>query len=424
MITPLEPEASAAAAGRHFSAVLRETRQHTLAGIRVVDRQGIVVASSAGDFGGQLQQEEVARALQGETVSTLRERRSSESAQSSGSFSRTTGIRVFVALPVIDQDRILGVVLLARTPASLWDTIQGKRRPLAYGAAAMVIVVLMLSWLTTRTIARPIAELRTQAQRAARGEAGAVRPLRHAGTREVAELSETLTAMSSALESRADYIRRFAAQVSHEFKTPLTSIRGAVELLRDHAYELEPSERARFQNIISADSDRLDRLVRRLLELARADVAGPGDEYCDAIHVVRTCVSRAQDLGLPVEATIPAAAVAVRMPSDELETVLGNLLDNARQHAPGSPVRVVANTDPGWLRIRIEDRGPGISSANATRIFEPFFTTARGSGSTGLGLPIVQALLAAHGGSIRSTGHGPGAVFELTLPIHSANSGS
>lgn len=183
----------AVAMGQRYGAVLQEVRLHTLAGIRVVDRNGIVVASTAGDIGGQLTQEEVTRALHGETVSMLRAR-SPLTVRASSALNRTAGIRVFVALPMVAGDEIVGAVLLARTPASLWDTIQGKRRPLAYAAAILLTIVLMLSWLTTRTLTRPIAALREQAQRVARGESGVVRPLRHAGTREIAELSQSLSA--------------------------------------------------------------------------------------------------------------------------------------------------------------------------------------------------------------------------------------
>jgi signal transduction histidine kinase len=324
---------------------------------------------------------------------------------------------VFVALPMTVGDEVVGAVLLARTPASLWDTIQGKRRPLIYAAAILLAIVLMLSWLTTRTLTRPIAALREQAQRAARGESGAVRPLRHAGTREIAELSQSLIAMSSALEERADYIRRFAAQVSHEFKTPLTGIRGAIELLREHEHELTAQERARFETIIAGETDRLDRLVRRLLELARADVAGPGEVRSDPLQALRLCIARARELGMSIASELPTLALTTRMSAEDIETVFNNLLDNVRQHAPGSAVRVDAMLDGDRLQITISDDGPGISAANAAMVFEPFFTTARNAGSTGLGLPIVHALLAAHQADIRIEQGERGTRVVVAMPI-------
>jgi signal transduction histidine kinase len=413
--TTLVPDPRAVEMGRRYGAVLQEVRLHTLAGIRVADRNGIVVASTAGDIGGQLTQDEVTRALRGETVSVLRER--SPVTAAIRPLNRTSGIRVFVALPMTVGDEVVGAVLLARTPASLWDTIQGKRRPLIYAAAILLAIVLMLSWLTTRTLTRPIAALREQAQRAARGESGAVRPLRHAGTREIAELSQSLIAMSSALEERADYIRRFAAQVSHEFKTPLTGIRGAIELLREHEHELTAQERARFETIIAGETDRLDRLVRRLLELARADVAGPGEVRSDPLQALRLCIARARELGMSIASELPTLALTTRMSAEDIETVFNNLLDNVRQHAPGSAVRVDAMLDGDRLQITISDDGPGISAANAAMVFEPFFTTARNAGSTGLGLPIVHALLAAHQADIRIEQGERGTRVVVAMPV-------
>lgn len=417
VLVTLKPDPQAAEAGERFNAVLREIRLHTLAGIRIVDRQGIVVASTAGDLGGQMQQEEITRALQGETVSLLRER--VEDNAGNGALSRTAGIRVFVAIPVLHDGKAIAAVLLARTPASLWDTIRGKRLPLAYAALLLLATVLALSWLTTRTIARPIRELREQAERAASGVPGAVQSLQHAGTRDVAQLSDSLAAMATTLEQRAEYIRKFAAQVSHEFKTPLTSIRGSVELLRDHADELSPQERERFQSIIAADADRLDRLVRRLLELARADVAAPGEDRCDPLAVLQGCVTRARELGLVIDAQIPALQLSCRVPPEDLETLFSNLLDNVRAHAPGSAAQLVVAVDGGSLQLQISDEGPGVSAPNLSRVFEPFFTTARDAGSTGLGLSIVRALLQAHGGDVRFEARERGASVLVSLPVES-----
>jgi signal transduction histidine kinase len=100
-----------------------------------------------------------------------------------------------------------------------------------------------------------------------------------AGTREIAELSHSLVTMAETLEARADYIRGFAAEVSHEFKTPLAAMRGTVELLQEHLATMTEAERRSFLANLAEDVTRLDRLVRRLLDLARADVmrrSGPG----------------------------------------------------------------------------------------------------------------------------------------------------
>ena len=133
-----------------------------------------------------------------------------------------------------------------------------------------------LSLFLAATIVGPVSRLIHQAKQVADGRRSGIRPLRYPVTADIAELSEAVVAMANTLETRSAYIREFAANVSHEFKTPLTSIQGAVELLRDHAASMDEDRRTRFLDNIAKDSDRLARLVTRLLELARADVMQPG----------------------------------------------------------------------------------------------------------------------------------------------------
>ncbi|HZP11256.1 MAG TPA: HAMP domain-containing sensor histidine kinase [Nevskiaceae bacterium] len=410
--------------GMELTPMLRSAQTVTLAGIRVVDHQGTVVASTSEDFGMSLaNHEEVQRALTGEPVSFLRSRVSEHDEPALASISRGTRIRVFVAVPIVHRDRVLGAVLLARTPANIKQAMFGKRRELALAGLLLLGVVLMLSLFASRMIALPVQNLMAQARRAARGEQGAVIPLEHPGTREIAELSETVATMAQALESRSNYIRDFAAHVSHEFKTPLTAIQGAVELLRDHAATMSSEERVRFLNILAADAQRLENLVRRLLELARADVMRVGADRADVAAVLPATLDRHREAGMEIESVGLKAdphrgPIEVAMNAETLDSILSSLLDNVRQHA-GAGVR----TRVSWSRegdeavIDVQDEGAGISSANAQRIFEPFFTTARQQGNTGLGLSIIRSLLVAHRGDISLLPATRGAHFRIRLPI-------
>jgi len=419
-LQPAEP--LAARSGAALTPILMQGQRVTLAGIRVVDHQGVIVASTSGDLGRSLlNHEEVQQALAGEAAHFLRWRRAGGAAPALDSISRATRLRVFVAQPILRQGRVLGAVLLVRTPANIRQAIYGKRAVLLRAALVLFALVLLLSVLTSLTISRPVAALIEQARRAARGERGAVIPLRHPATREIAELSETVAAMAQTLETRAQYIRDFAAHVSHEFKTPLTAIQGAVELLRDHADEMSTEERTRFLGILAADAQRLEALVRRLLELARADVMQAGGESCELAPLLQARAERHRALGLDVRlpAVLPAARVAIA--AEALDTLLANLFDNARQHGgAGVQLRIDCGIDsgpPAQLWLDVADNGPGISAANAARIFEPFFTTARGSGGTGLGLSIVRSLLSAHRGAIELRPGTAGTCFRLRLPL-------
>ena len=390
--------------------------------MRVVDFHGAIVASTFGteQRRSMLGFEEITRALRGEAVSTLRDRGGHLPAPSPVSISRGTQVRVFVAVPIVHHRHVLGAVLLVRTPASLEQALLGKRTELLRGALLLIAVVLALSQLTSFTIIRPVRALIAQTRRAARGEQGAVVPLARPGTYEIGELSDTIAAMAATLESRATYIRDFAAHVSHEFKTPLTAIQGAVELLREHGKAMSDDERGRFLNILAADSERLERLVQRLLELARADMSQAGDDRTGLRGALLAVAERFRERGLAVEIRIGLDADAeVPMAVEALDAVIATVLDNARQHA-GPEVRVrlevAAGTAPGQVRVDITDDGVGITPANAPKIFEPFFTTARPRGSTGLGLSIVRSLLAAHGGSIVLLAAERGAHFRICLP--------
>ena len=271
---------------------------------------------------------------------------------------------------------------------------------------------------------RPLQALVRQAQRATAGEKGAVMPLAHPVTQEVAELSQAVTTMAQHLEQRADYIRTFAAHVSHEFKTPLAAIRGAVELLRDHFDTMTAAERERFLGNLDQDAARLERLVRRLLELARADVMqASATDRAEVAAVLRRLAARYQDAGFKVAVVEPLPSVSVAMAEEVLESILSNLLDNARQHGgdAASVTGAVAGSGADTvLRIEISDNGPGISAANAARVFEPFFTTARAQGGTGLGLAVVKALVTAHRGAIELLDSAAGTRLRIQVPLGSA----
>jgi signal transduction histidine kinase len=166
---------------------------------------------------------------------------------------------------------------------------------------------------------------------------------------------------------------------------------------------MTPEERRIFLDRIIADSDRLTALLDRLRELARADLsAEPGQTSVREV-AEGTTLSGAVDLPIALG---PEAARAI----------FGQLFANAREHGAKS-ISVSAEKSGGLLRVVVTDDGTGISLGNRERVFEPFFTTRREAGGTGMGLQIVRAMLAAHGGSIRLMDSDKGAAFELTVPL-------
>lgn len=420
VVTDEKADRFALSVGRELTPVLREAQQTTLAGMRVVDFRGLIVAST-GDGGDDTglslrEQDEIRRALTGEAVSAMRWRGSEVPPPPLDSISRGTRIRVHVTEPIVRDNRVVGAVLLVRTPANIKQAIHGKREPLLRAGVGLLALVVALTLVMSLTITWPVRRLIEQARRAARGEQGAVVPLKRPGTREIAELSETVAVMAQTLEARARYIRDFAAHVSHEFKTPLTAIQGSVELLRDHGAGMSDSERTRFLDILSADATRLERLVQRLLELARADMQPAGTDSATLAPVIHAIAQRYRESGLPIDVEDgPAADIALS--TELLDSMLGSLLDNVRQHGgDGARARLWWRRTEQDVELHLADDGDGVSPANRTRIFEPFFTTGRARGSTGLGLSIIRALLAAHHGSIELLDSSRGTHLRIRLP--------
>ena len=411
-----------AAAATRLAGLLQEAEDVGLAGVRLVDPQGVVVASTADEIGLSLtDREEVREALAGRPSSVLRERGATDDARALGSIARSSRLRVIVALPVVSGGRSWGAVVLARQPASVLQSLWRVRGFLSVSALVLVAAVLALAWLTSRTVTRPIEELIDRTERLAQGDRTATEPLRRPGTLEIGQLSEAFSRMARGLEERSDYITSFAAQVSHEFKTPLTSIRAAAELLREHAKDMTDAERERFLSNIQLDAERLGRLVVRLLELARADVSKPVAVWTKLAPVLESVAARFREMGVPVELSIGRDAETARLPADALETIVANLLDNARRHGgPAVRVRLAAESDEragiDGVLVSITDDGPGISEANRSRVFTPFFTTARETGGTGLGLAIVRSLLQANGGFIEMSSRPGATTFSFWLP--------
>jgi signal transduction histidine kinase len=421
---PTPVDSYAQAVGQELQALLQDAQVMTLAGIAVADAQGTVVATTGPSLGRSLTAfDEVRRALTGEPVSSLRQRISDALPPAIDSISRGTPLRVFVAAPILQDQRIVAAVLLWRTPISLSQVLHGKRYHLLLAAMLLLGTVALMSVFTSLTVVRPLQALVRQAQRATAGEKGVVAPLAYPVTQEMADLSQAVTTMARYLEQRTDYIRSFAAQVSHEFKTPLAAIRGAVELLRDHLATMTAAERDRFLGNLDQDAARLERLVRRVLELARADVMqASATDRAEVAVMVRHLAARYADAGFQVMVIEPLPSVTVAMTEDVLESILSNVLDNARQHG-GDVVRVAViglAPDPAVL-IEISDNGPGISAANTARVFEPFFTTARQQGGTGLGLAVVKSLVIAHGGSIELGESSAGVRLRIRLPLGITN---
>jgi two-component system, OmpR family, sensor kinase len=281
------------------------------------------------------------------------------------------------------------------------------------------LLAAICSYLLARRLTRPIGELSAATSRVAAGESGVEVDVH--GEDELAELASAFNRMSAELTRAREAQRSFLESVSHELKTPLTSIRGYAEAVNEGA--VEPSEAG---PVIAWEADRLDRLVQDLLDLARfgrAEFSVARDRVdlgSIAAQAVERHQPRARELSveLLVEHSSTGAVAGGLGDADRLLQATSNLIENALRLTPAGG-SVTVRAEPGALSVR--DTGPGLAPEDLPRAFEQFYLydryrSERAVGS-GLGLTIVHALALAMGGSVEAaSAPGGGAQFTIRLP--------
>jgi len=248
--------------GARLMPIILETQKVTLAGFRILDPRGVVIAGRQ-EMGQSLAHiEEVATALQGQYRAALRIRVPDKPPPPIYSISRGVGVHVFSAMPVIVNNRVAGVIYTSRTPSNIFDHLYQERGKFMLAGLAVIFSTIIIGLVFSRTITRPMRELVDRAARISRGERDAFQPLTHYGTRELAQLSHSFLDMAEQLSRRSDYIATFSAHLTHELKSPLTSIKGAAELLLESAQSdkdtLTRMEQKNFLSNILGDAERLE----------------------------------------------------------------------------------------------------------------------------------------------------------------------
>lgn len=408
------PDADAAIVWSTLAPVAARTRQVTLSSILLLDRQGLIASEPSGQSLAALP--EVATALAGRPETVLRRNGDYRATYQFEWLSRAAAVRVHHARPVIVDGRVVGVLLLSRSARSLFKGLYADRGKILLGIAAIFMLLLVLSSVLSRGIVRPVEALARASRALALGRQDFPEPPRTAAV-EIQDLYADFARMAEAIERRSRYLRDFAHAVSHEFKTPLSGIRGTLEILGDHGDSMAPDERRRFLANADADAARLTMLSTRLLELARADLsANDPAGRADLAAILNRLADAYRADGFAVAATLPDSLPLLAIRDASLEAIASALIDNSRQ-AGASRVSFTADQEAGSVRITVADNGPGIAKADRARIFEPFFTTRRATGGSGLGLPIIKSLIEAADGSLALVDSNSGAAFELELPL-------
>lgn len=348
-----------------------------------------------------------------------------------------------VAAPVQRYRQIQGAVVLTRNGEAVEEALRAVRLDILRVFALTLAVTVLLSIYLAGTIARPIRRLAASADRLSRGRRlGRDVEIPDLTRRrdEIGDLSGVLRDMVSALRVRMEAMERFAADVAHEIKNPLTSLRSAVETagLVD-----DPAKRAKLMAVISDDVRRLDRLISDISRASRLDAelnrAAP-----EAVDVGRLLSALAEFRGVPETGETGKAPprVAIEIAASDnlvvaglpgrLSQVFENLLANALSFSPpGGVVRLAARGDGERVLVTVTDEGPGLPEGKEAAIFERFYSK-RPEGEkfgthSGLGLSICRQIVDAHGGTIdargrrSSDGRVLGAVFTVRLPRSGAD---
>jgi two-component system sensor histidine kinase MtrB len=301
------------------------------------------------------------------------------------------------------------------------DALSQLARRLAVASGVILVIGAMGAGLIARRVLRPVAVADRAARSMAEGDLTVRLPAETED--ELGGLAVSFNQMAASLEHQLNALvkahdreRRFVADVSHELRTPLTALVNEASMLRSRLDDL-PEQDRRIGRMLVDDVARLRFLVEDLLEVSRLDASPAPPDSVD--------VDLPRFLQAVIEDRHPVAALDIAQPirpistdRRSLERIVGNLLDNARHHAPGAAVSVAVRLDGEMLQIEVADNGPGVAPNELPHLFDRFFKTdSSRRGGSGLGLAIARQHARRLGGDLTARSGDPGLIFDLSLPV-------
>lgn len=352
---------------------------------------------------------------------------------------------LWVGVPVGKDGTIIGALVMFSPLTDARGLLADLRRLVAYAGAAAVLVSGATAYLISRRVVRPVVEMARVARMVAEGNFK--ERVKVEGDDEISALARAFNMAVDATESALKEMknlerlrREFAADVSHEFRSPLATIRGYAEALLDGV--VPEGERDRYLQVLLEEAGRLSRLVDDMLQLETLEApefhldiqpTDPGEAISSAVEAAEP---KAREAGVPLLVEVADGLPPVAADPIRLAQILGNLLDNAIRFSPtGKPVTVGADlreapdadgakkNRPRAVRFWVKDEGPGIPPEDIPRIWDRFYKVdkarQRKDRGTGLGLAIVKQLVTLHGGEVDvETAPGAGARFTFALPAY------
>ncbi len=316
--------------------------------------------------------------------------------------SDSTSTVMYVGAPILNGDEIVGMISVYKPQRSMLSFVNETKQWLAFLSVVALLLAILLGWLLSRWVTRPLSNLTDYAAAVVKGQRPPAPKLPGYHLR---ILGETTEAMRQALENRK-YVESYVQSMTHEMKSPVAGIRGAAELLHE---DLTPEKRAQFLSNIESEILRLQNLIDQLLALAslesRSELGTPTEFSLSELarQVVAHHESNTTEKGIKID-FVDTENNLVRGESFLLETAISNLLQNAIDFShPGGLIRIEISTRKGEVILTITDEGAGIPDYALDRIYDRFYSLPRPGQerkSSGLGLCFVRESVALHGGTL------------------------
>lgn len=332
-----------------------------------------------------------------------------------------------VLVPIIpenalnDQRTVTGLVLIQTAAQTVHASYQGLAWQMGLAVGLLVAAAGLLVFFLTRHMTRPLTIMAQAAGSMAQGDFKARAP--EEGTQEIRELARAFNQMADQLASLEQSRRDFVANVSHELRSPITSIQGFAQGMLDGT--IPQADHEKYLQVVVDETHRLSKLIAGLLNLSRMENEETSLAYSDfdvnetARRVIISRINPIDEKQLEVNADFDPDPCFVHADADQIEQVIINLLDNAIKFTPqGGTITITTRENGSQVLLRVKDNGVGILPADAPHIFDRFYKADKahtvGKG-TGLGLAICRRIMEKHGQQIRLVSGEGGAEFEITL---------
>lgn len=382
----------------------------------VVDKKGAVIAAAANHEyceGNYLEASELKK-MQSGSVSV---------SKGQSQYFQEPVIRVII--PINHEERIIGAIIFYTPIRGIDKALANVTQMVLSAGIVSLAIAFLIGIILSRRLSRPILTITEASISIAKGQKHVSVPT-DTRIKEINQLGKTFNEMSSKVEANEERMKEFVANVSHELRSPLTTIKGFIEALIDNKGKT-PEVQQRFLTIINDETDRLSHLVNDLLILSRSD-AGSYLEPEDFVlkdfieNVITGFRSRAEENSITMEVISKVNSVLLKIDVNSLHQIIANLVDNALKYSPqGGNISISIEESEDMINILIRDSGLGIPEKDLPHIWDRFYRVdkdrSRETGGTGLGLAIVKQLTEKNGGEVEvESALGKGSIFCVRFP--------